>query len=304
MSYALDMNDELKSKELLAGVPLVIITGLSGAGKSSAMRLLEDLGCYCVDNLPPSLIITFFNLHQQSALEDVGVVIASDIRSGALFNDFAATVQALEEEQIPFSILYLDCSTETLIRRFKEVRRNHPLQAGSTMEEAIEKERSRLAPIRQIATHLVDTSNLTPSGLREALVHTLLNKKTGNVVSLDVMSFGFKYGLPQDADFVFDVRFLPNPFYIAELRDKTGEDEEVYNYVMHQKLAQSFFNKLANLIDITLDSFVKVGKTKLNIAIGCTGGRHRSVSFARRLAEHYDHKGARAHLTHRDISKP
>ncbi|MCP4673918.1 MAG: RNase adapter RapZ [Deltaproteobacteria bacterium] len=290
--------------KFVAGAPLVIITGLSGAGKSTAMHFLEDLGCYCLDNLPPSLIPDFFNLYEQGGALGTGVVVASDVRSGALFNDFAATVRSLEESGTDFMVLYLDCGTETLIRRFKEVRRNHPLQTAQPMEEAIEDERARLEPIRAIANLTIDTSRLDAANLREALLTNLVAADMSDVVQLTFLSFGFKHGIPRDVDFVFDVRFLPNPHYVPELRPKTGEDKAVYAYVMSESIADDFFEKTASLIDLTLESFVKVGKTSLTVGVGCTGGRHRSVAFARRLADHFDDHGKQSLAVHRDISKP
>lgn len=284
---------------------LVIITGLSGAGKSSAMRFLEDLGCYCVDNLPPSLIPTFYNLYQQSGTMSQGVVIASDLRSGALFDEFETTVNSLRASGASFYIVYLDCATDRLISRFKEVRRNHPLHSlkGST-QDAIEEERRRLDPIRALATNLIDTSDLSPAELRKALVKELIAEESSHVMTLDFVSFGFKYGLPRDVDFLFDLRFLPNPFYISELRPKTGEHIEVYRYVMKQPLSDPFFDKLVELIDLTVESFIKVGKTSLTIGLGCTGGRHRSVAFAMRLADYFRDRGRKAHTHHRDAAKP
>ncbi|HUT77151.1 MAG TPA: RNase adapter RapZ [Polyangia bacterium] len=289
--------------------PLVIITGLSGAGKSTAMRVFEDLGCYCVDNLPPGLIPVFYNLWQQSNLGAglsgaAGVVIASDVRSGALFDDFAGTIRALAEQGLHPEIIYLDAATHVLINRFAEVRRSHPLQTGRPVAEAIEEERRRLEPIREIASQILDTSDLDSAGLREALLSIHAGGHPAGTVRLRFVSFGFKYGVPQDADFVFDVRFLPNPFYVSELRGMTGEDDAVRDYVMASPEAGSFFGKLADVVDLTLEPFVKVGKLSLTVAVGCTGGRHRSVAFARGLAEHFAARGLVARALHRDASKP
>jgi UPF0042 nucleotide-binding protein len=295
-----------------AGVerPLVIITGLSGAGKSTAMRVFEDLGCYCVDNLPPGLIPVFHNLWQQSNLGAghvgaAGVVIASDVRSGALFDDFAGTVRALAEQGIHPEIIYLDAATHVLINRFAEVRRSHPLQAGGRpVDEAIEEERRRLEPIREIASQIVDTGDLDAAGLREALLSIHAGERPAGAVRLRFVSFGFKYGVPQDADFVFDVRFLPNPFYVPGLRAMTGEDDAVRDYVLASPAARSFFDKLVEVLDLTLEPFVKVGKLSLTVAVGCTGGRHRSVVFARELAARFADRGMTARALHRDASKP
>lgn len=282
----------------------VIITGLSGAGKSTAMRFLEDLGCYCVDNLPPSLVPTFFSLYRQSGTAGTGVAIASDVRSGALFGDFSEMVKSLRDLGVKFDILYLDCDTDKLILRFKQVRRNHPLQQGRSMEEAIEEERRRLEPIRTVATLMIDTSDLEDSGLRETLIRNLMGEDSADLIRIEFVSFGFKYGIPRDADFVFDMRFLPNPFYLTDLRPMSGENEAVYNYVMSQPLSFEYFNRIVDLVEGTLEPFVKVGKTNLVVGLGCTGGRHRSVAFAKRLAEHFQGEGRRSWATHRDIAKP
>jgi len=298
------MSSDNRAAGCVAGAPLVIITGLSGAGKSTAMRAFEDLGCYCVDNLPPGLIPTFFNLYQHSDSASTGVVIASDVRSGALFDDFAETVASLGQAGVDFKILFLDCQTQELINRFNEVRRSHPLQTGRSLREAIEVERSRLEPIREIASQIIDTSDLDAGGLRERLVLDASDRDTARVVVLHFVSFGFKYGVPRDADFVIDVRFLPNPFYEPELRHKTGEDADVYAFVMGDELAREFAARVAGMIAPTLDAFVRVGKLTLTVAVGCTGGRHRSVAFARGLAERFAGDGFKARALHRDLAMP
>ena len=284
------------------GTPLLIITGLSGAGKSTAMRAFEDLGCYCADNLPPELIPSFFDLCERSGAINAGVVIASDVRSGALFDDFLDTARALEEAGVAFGILYLDAATEVLINRFSEVRRAHPLEPRFSIQDAIEEERRLLEPIRGIATHVIDTSALDAGGLREAIVQTVAGGAV-SAVRLKFLSFGYKYGVPRDADFVFDVRFLPNPFYVPELKDRTGQDPDVFNYVMAQPLSEEFFQKITALVEMTFDAFVKVGKHNLAIAFGCTGGRHRSVAFAERMASLFAERGHLSRAVHRDAAR-
>ncbi|MDJ0761729.1 MAG: RNase adapter RapZ [Myxococcota bacterium] len=288
----------------LTGVPLIVITGLSGAGKSTAMRFLEDLGCYCVDNLPPALIPDFFHLYNKSGSTGPGVVIACDVRSGALFEDLSETAAALGRDGIDFNILYLDCDTDTLAKRFSEVRRRHPLQVDQPMKEAIEAERHHLAPIRSLATWIIDTSGMNAAGLREALIRNLAAAKTGDVAELTFLSFGFKYGIPLDMDFVFDARFLKNPHYEPDLRRLTGHDAPIYNYVMSDPLAPQFLEKIYGIIDLTLDPFVRVGKTAIAVGVGCTGGRHRSVTLVRALFDHYEKKGSSVRAIHRDAAKP
>ncbi len=288
----------------VGNTPLVIITGLSGAGKSTAMRVFEDLGYYCVDNLPPGLIPDFYNLYQQSNGDGPGVVIASDVRSGALFDDFSETVNSLRDDGIEFEILYLDAANHVLTNRFSEVRRSHPLEAGISLNDAIEQERRLLEPIRGVADHLIDTSSFDTVRLREAVVHAMLGESASDIIRLKFVSFGFKYGVPRDVDFIFDVRFLPNPFYVPELRSMTGEEEEVYEYVMSSPLADEFFAKTVELLELTLESFVNVGKMSLTVGVGCTGGRHRSVALARRLRHHFKAAGRRSSIGHRDKAKP
>jgi UPF0042 nucleotide-binding protein len=298
------MSGQSGQSTCVAGAPLVIITGLSGAGKSTAMRAFEDLGCYCVDNLPPGLIPTFFNLYEHSDSASTGVVIASDVRSGALFDDLSDTVAALEQAGVAFRILFLDCATDVLINRFNEVRRSHPLQGGRSLHDAIEEERRRLQRIRGAATRIIDTSELDAAGLREALLRQVAGADTTRVIKLQFVSFGFKYGVPRDADFVFDVRFLPNPFYEDALRPKTGEDQDVRDFVMGSALARDFFERIVGVVELTLDSFVKVGKLTLTVAVGCTGGRHRSVAFARALEARFAEQGFKARTLHRDLALP
>lgn len=299
------MNETRNSSILPGGIPLTIITGMSGAGKISAMRVLEDMGCFCADNLPPSIIPTFFQLCRQSRIADAGVVIVSDIRSGAPFEDFRDTMQTLKSTNVAHELIYLDCTTETLIRRFKEVRRVPPLQtAGIPMESAIEEERQRLSPIREIATRIIDTSDLSLLDFRKLLISDFMVADFAESAVVHVVSFGFKYGLPKDIDFAFDVRFLPNPFYNLEMKHKTGRDKDVYDFVMTPPLAGQFFYQTADLIASTLDAFVDKGKNHIVVGIGCTGGRHRSVAFAVRLHEHFLKNGIRVELSHRDIAKP
>ena len=303
------MGETQTSSILPGGIPLIIITGMSGAGKLSAMRVLEDMGCFCADNLPPSIIPTFFHLCKQSRkqnrIANAGVVIVSDIRSGAPLEDFQDTMKTLNADHVGHQLIYLDCNTDTLIRRFKEVRRAPPLQsAGIPMEAAIEEERRRLSPIREMATRIIDTSDLSLQEFRKLLVSDIMTVDFADSVVVHVASFGFKYGLPKDIDFAFDVRFLPNPFYNLEMKHKTGQDKDVFEFVMKPPLADQFFHRAADLVSSTLDAFLDKGKNHIVVGIGCTGGRHRSVAFAIRLHEHFLRNGIRAELSHRDIAKP
>jgi RNase adapter protein RapZ len=291
----------LNNKEGLAP-PLIVITGLSGAGKSTSMRVFEDLGYYCLDNLPPGLILEFYSLYLKSRPDNNGAVVASDVRSGDLFKDFCKIAEQLKESKIPHSIIYLDCSTEILMNRFMEVRRNHPLEPKYSLLEAIEEEKRRLEPILAKATDIIDTSRMDSAALRNTVLNTAAPFADLRSVRLRFLSFGFKYGTPRDADYVFDVRFLKNPFYVESLRSFTGEDDNVYEYVMKSEKASGFLSGIINLLDQTFDDFIKIGKYSITVAIGCTGGKHRSVSFARALFEYYTSNGKTVQKVHRDIS--
>jgi UPF0042 nucleotide-binding protein len=287
------------------GTSLIIISGMSGAGKFTAMRYLEDRGYFCADNLPPSIIPTFFHLCEQSSGFGAGIAIVSDVRSNAPFEEFAEAMRTLKNSGIPCKLIFLDCDTDTLIRRFKEVRRSHPLQgSGRSMEEAIEEERRRLAPIRSIAAHIIDTGNLSVKDFRKQLASGLFHADPSEAGVVHVMSFGFKYGLPKDIDFAFDVRFLPNPFYDPDMKHKTGADPDVYEYVMKDPTADRFFFDVADIIQCTFGSFIDKGKTNIIVGIGCTGGRHRSTAFAIRLHNHLTQQGIKTEISHRDIAKP
>ncbi|MBN2529637.1 MAG: RNase adapter RapZ [Deltaproteobacteria bacterium] len=292
--------DELK----LHRPSLVIITGLSGAGKSTAMRVFDDLGYYCLDNLPPALILDFYHLYLKGSTHKAGVAIASDMRSGALFDDFQNAVKRLEDESIHFALLYLDCDTDVLMNRFKEVRRAHPLETRYSLRDAISEERTRLESTLALATHVIDSTHINVAQLRQVVLKTVLQQENKRVSQVKVVSFGFKYGVPRDADYVFDVRFLPNPFYLEALRPLSGEDGDVYNYVMNHKAAEQFFMGIVQLLDPTFDAFIDVGKFSVNIAVGCTGGRHRSVAFAKRLAAYYEGQNRLVQTYHRDLVHP
>jgi len=281
----------------------VIITGLSGAGKSQAMKSMEDLGFYCVDNLPPSLIPKFADLcfHAQGDIEKIALVI--DIRGGKFFNDLFESLDAIQKQGFHYEILFLEASDETLIKRFKETRRNHPLSPEGRIMDGIEAEREKLAELKSKANYIVDTSNLTSVQLKEEIKKIFSEGNKTENLTVSIQSFGFKKGLPLDADLVFDVRFLPNPHYIDTLRDYTGDDLEVRNYVMKWPESIEFVKKLKEMIDFLMPFYIKEGKTQLVIAIGCTGGKHRSVTIANILYETLKEKGHRVTINHRDSVK-
>ncbi|MBZ4646611.1 MAG: RNase adapter protein RapZ [Petroclostridium sp.] len=281
----------------------VIITGLSGAGKSQAIRCMEDLGFYCVDNMPPALIPKFAEIcfQSQGKIEKVALVI--DIRGGDLFNELFNGLDSLTEAGYMYEILFLEASDEVLIKRYKESRRKHPLASEGRIVEAIEAERKLLQDVRNRADHIIDTSNLLARQLKEQLTSIFVEGKQFEGIIITVLSFGFKYGIPLDSDLVFDVRFLPNPYYINSLKDHTGQDEDVRNYVLKWPQANEFLKKLEDLVEFLIPNYIEEGKSQLVISIGCTGGKHRSVTIAEALYKYLIEKNHRAIIHHRDIEK-
>ncbi|CAD2071582.1 RNase adapter RapZ [Phocicoccus pinnipedialis] len=269
---------------------LIILTGMSGAGKSVALDALEDMGYFCIDNLPPVLLPKIVELMESTNEEMHNVALGIDLRGQSMFERYIHEIHELPlQKDMKLSILFLDASDERLISRYKETRRSHPLNKGTTLTEAIREEREILADLKGIATFVFDTTEHSPKGLKEE-VYKYLNKNKDTLFTVNLLSFGFKHGLPKDADLVFDVRFLPNPYYIEALRKKTGLDQEVYDYVMKFKDTERFYRKLADMLTFMLPLYVKEGKSQLNIAIGCTGGQHRSVSLVERLSKRLNNK--------------
>ncbi|MCT4606471.1 MAG: RNase adapter RapZ [Marinisporobacter sp.] len=279
---------------------LVIITGLSGAGKSQAMKSMEDMGFYCVDNLPPALIPKFAELctHAQGEIEKIALVI--DIRGRRFFDDLFESLKRIQKEGLHYEILFLEASDPVLIKRYKETRRMHPLSPRGRIIEGINAERNRLSELKKNAKYIVDTSNLTSAQLKEEIKKIYMEGETSHNLTIFVQSFGFKKGILLDADLVFDVRFLPNPHYIDELRPCTGNDQQVRDYVMKWPESIQFVEKLNDLIDFLIPYYIKEGKSQLVIGIGCTGGKHRSVTVANILYETLKEKGHRAIINHRD----
>lgn len=284
-------------------IRFVIVTGLSGAGKTQAIRGLEDLGFFCVDNLPPSLIPKFAELCAQSDGKVNKIALVVDIRGGGFFDAVYESLESLKELGIKCEILFLEASDETLVRRFKESRRRHPLSDKGSTLEGISRERARLEELKGKAHKLIDTSNLTNRQLKEQITSMYGTTSQEQSLNITVMSFGYKYGIPLDSDLVFDVRFLPNPHYIDELRPLTGNDKQVQNYVLDSPVSKTFMRKFSGLIKFLVPHYIKEGKTSLTIAIGCTGGQHRSVTLANKLAEVLDNKNYNVNKRHRDIEK-
>ena len=283
----------------------LILTGLSGAGKTVAIRYLEDLGALCVDNLPPMMLVRFLEACQNTALHQPLVAIAADVRSGEFF-DADAVVRMIDEARTlgyQIDTIFIEASDDVLVNRYKDSRRDHPLaRDGVTLESAISEERSRLQPLREAANHLIDTSALKPRALQRLL--TQLASDTGDEPPLrvEIMSFGFKRGIPREGDLVFDVRFLPNPFYIPALGHHTGLDDDVRAFVLDHPVTKTFLQKCVDMLDFLLPNYIAEGKHRLVIGVGCTGGAHRSVAIAVYLADTLREKGYSVTLTHRDIA--
>ncbi|APJ13312.1 RNase adapter RapZ [Bacillus safensis] len=283
-------------------IQLVIITGMSGAGKTVAIQSFEDLGYFCVDNLPPSLLPKFLELMKESNSKMSKVALVMDLRGREFFDSLIAALDEMSDlDWITPRILFLDANDKVLVSRYKETRRSHPLATTGLPLEGIAMERELLEELKGRSQMIFDTSDLKPKQLREKIVtHFATNQE--QVFTVNVMSFGFKYGLPIDADLVFDVRFLPNPYYIESMRPQTGNDEEVRSYVMKWTETQKFTEKLIDLLSFMLPSYKREGKSQLVIAIGCTGGQHRSVTLANYLSEYFKNDYY-THVTHRDIEK-
>ncbi len=263
----------------------IIMTGMSGSGKTVALKALEDYDYYCVDNIPVQLIPNFAELLAESDKSKLGAVLGIDIRNASELDAMKEILKELDDKSRDYDIVFLDADDETLIKRYKETRRKHPLSKGSRLEIAIAEEREELSFLREKASIVLNTSKMLAKELREEIYKLFVEGSTANTLYINVLSFGFIYGIPTDADLVFDVRFLKNPFYEQELKTKTGEDEEVRNYVLEDAVCLSFLSKLEDLLKFLMPEYIKEGKTQLVIGIGCSGGQHRSVSIAIELAK-------------------
>ncbi len=282
----------------------VIITGLSGAGKTQAIRCLEDLGFFCVDNLPATLIPKFAESCFQTDGKIDKIALVIDIRGGSFFDDLFESLNYLKQEGYKYEILFLDASDEVLVKRFKESRRKHPLAPDGRVLNGITLERNRLKEVKDRANNIIDTTKLATRELREKL--TAIYSEEGqieNELMITILSFGFKYGIPVDSDLVFDVRFLPNPFYIPELKAFSGNDKEVQDYVFGFEETKTFVNKLEDMVEFLIPNYLKEGKRQLIISIGCTGGRHRSVSIANEIYKRLKTNNHKVNIDHRDINE-
>ncbi len=283
---------------------LVLLTGVSGAGKSTAMGFMEDIGYYCIDNMPGELVSTFISLIEKSDSYNK-IAIVTDVRSRGVYNEFRKNVQNLmDSNDYTVRTIYLDIKNHVALRRYKLTRRKHPYadKFNGSLEDALNYEKEILAPVRETAGYVIDTSDLTANQLRERLAQILLGDDK-EVMNLHVMSFGFKHGIPTDADFVLDVRCLPNPYWIESMRDKTGLDQEVKDYVFSFEEAHEIFERLKSLLDYLNPLYIREGKSQIVIAIGCTGGNHRSVVFAEALKDYFSRKWDNVTVNHRDIDR-
>ncbi|MCM1537515.1 MAG: RNase adapter RapZ [bacterium] len=282
----------------------VIVTGMSGGGKRTALKMLEDMGFYCVDNLPVALIGKFVELIVTPNSEVTKVALGIDVRAGQSFDELADILNGIREAGYAYDMLFMEASDSVLLKRYKESRRMHPLSPEGRVEEGIHKERAVLKPIREISDYVIDTSKLLTRELKEELDRIFIGNEAYNSLIVSILSFGFKYGIPADADLVFDVRFLPNPFYIDELKHQTGQDRAVQDYVRSFPETEEFMQKLTDMIRFLIPNYVKEGKYQLVIAIGCTGGKHRSVTLANELYQRLKDQGEYGlTIGHRDIGQ-
>lgn len=282
---------------------LLIITGMSGAGKSHAVKFLEDIGYFCVDNMPPSLLPKFAELYLMSEAKLDKIAMVIDVRGGEMLKDIFPILEQFKEVNIKYDVLFLTCKDEVLINRFKENRRLHPLAPDGNILEGINQERIMLDEIRKIATYVVDTSNFTPRDLKKELNELfVLDRKTSGI-KINIISFGFKFGLPSVCDLIFDVRFIKNPYYLPELRNLTGNDGAVFDFVLGASETRIFLKKLEDMLEFLLPNYELEGKELLVIGIGCTGGKHRSVAISNQLSKILSEKGYDVSVQHQDIGK-
>lgn len=281
----------------------VIVTGMSGAGKSSVLKMLEDSGYYCVDNLPIPFVPKIAQWVKEENTDMKKVALGIDVRNGAELENMENILEYLDKEEYSYEILFLDAGTEVLVKRFKETRRTHPLTGVGRVDKGIELEREKLQFLKKRADYIIDTSHLLVRELKSEVDKIFFSNKKYSNFLITVLSFGFKYGIPADSDLVFDVRFLANPYYVPELKMQTGEDEEVYNYVMNSEGAEEFLNKLEDMLSFLIPNYIVEGKNQLVVSIGCTGGHHRSVTLARAIAKKMEKLEYGIKLEHRDIEK-
>lgn len=282
----------------------IIVTGMSGAGKTQAMHALEDMGFFCVDNLPPDIIPAFYDLCEKSSEYRNRIAVATDTRGGEMFESFFSAVEALKSGGKDCKILFLDCSDTVLVNRFKETRRRHPMMddLNGSLDKAVKYEREILRTAKEGSDYVIDTSGVSAAQLK-VRVSKLFSEKGKNTMSVHCISFGFKHGIPLESDLVFDVRCLPNPYYDENLRPLTGLDREIVDFVMDKEETKGFVTRFTDMMDYMVPLYSKEGKSQLVISVGCTGGHHRSVALAQYMCDHLKDKGYKSNITHRDINK-
>ena len=298
-------SQEMRAAENRDCVPdVVIITGMSGSGRTQAMHVFEDMGYFCIDNLPPRLILQLADLVGINSGVGRHLAVTCDLRSQGLFDELSDSVRQLRDHELSCKVLFLDASDEVLMRRYDENRRRHPLATpGETVQHAIARERTQLIGAREMADLVIDTSTMRTSTLRTRLRRTFSELTEQQLMDVSVFSFGFKHGLPAEADLMIDVRFLPNPFYDPEMRTLTGNDKKVADFVLDNSVTQEFMKAWFRLLDVVMPGYVAEGKTSLSVAIGCTGGQHRSVAIANATAAYLTDRGYQVTISHRDLSK-
>lgn len=281
----------------------LIVTGMSGAGKSTTLNFLEDGGYFCVDNLPPALIGKFADICFSPDSGLTKVAIGIDVRGGVSFNRLLEELEVLQKVGAEIDILFLESSDEVLVKRYKETRRKHPLVVGGRIQDGINQERKILEPLKKHATHIIETTNLLTRELKKEIHKVMTDDKSYDSLMITVLSFGFKYGIPSDSDLVFDVRFIPNPYYKPELRQFTGNDPIIKDFVMQWDVAKNFIEKLDDMVEFLIPNYMNEGKNQLVISIGCTGGKHRSVTLANELSKRLEERSYSVNCHHRDIDK-
>jgi len=285
-------------------IKLMIITGLSGAGKSEALKYFEDSGYYCIDNLPAQLILNLIDSFSDSTKKIDKIALAIDLRSGYFFDEIYKTLEKIKELGVNYKILFLEASKSVLIKRFSLTRRKHPLVEDGNLDLGIEKEIEKMHNLREISDLIIDTTLLSPKELRITITDNLMSEtEKKSQIQISILSFGYKYGIPQNVDIIMDVRFLPNPFYDENLKDLSGEDKEVLHYVLNREETKEFLMIFEKLLDFLIPNYIEEGKSYLGIGIGCTGGRHRSVVISERIYEYLKVRRYSVKLLHRDISK-
>ena len=284
---------------------LVIVTGMSGAGKSTAMKMMEDMGYFCIDNLPVVFFDKLMDLFSNSQIAKKSIAVGMDVRSGEDLDDLKNALDHLERNEVEYDVLFLDATDSVLVKRYKETRRIHPLSNGERIEKGLEREREKIAFLRKRANYIIDTSNLLTRELKTELERIFVHDEEYKNMMITILSFGFKYGIPSDSDMVMDVRFLPNPYYDINLRPKTGNDKEIQDFVMKYAEAHQFIDKLEDLVQFLIPQYISEGKNQLVISIGCTGGKHRSVTLANELFKRLngEEREYGLKIEHRDLGK-